>query len=254
LFAVAGCAQHRAHPLADRVFPERNDEIAADFGNFYNPRNLAWLAGGVGVAAGLANSSIDDDVRDWYQDDVRNSKLDQYADVFKTPGYGELALPALGIMLLVTEHMPDSAAQSTVGEWSDRSLRGILVGFPMVLAGQRILGASRPGEEPHGSHWDPWNDSNAVSGHAFMGAVPLITMAQMVENPYAKGGLYFSSTLCGWSRVNDDAHYLSQAVLGWYVAYLAASAVSQTELQAENWSIAPMLIQDGVGIGFEFRH
>ena len=79
------------------------------------------------------------------------------------------------------------------------------------------------------SHWHPFRRANAVSGHAYIGAIPFITAAQMTDKPVVKGLFYVLSTVCAWSRINDDAHYLSQAVLGWYLAYLSVRAVTKTE-------------------------
>jgi hypothetical protein len=119
---------------------------------------------------------------------------------------------------------------------------------------QATLGASRPGETDHESRWKPFDDTNAVSGHAFVGAVPFITAAKMTENPFVKGSLYFCSTLTAWSRVNDDRHYLSQACLGWWMAYLACDAVQATESSNdERLTLVPVNSPEMVGIGMVFR-
>jgi len=65
-----------------------------------------------------------------------------------------------------------------------------------------------------------------VSGHAFVGAVPFLTLAKMAENQKPLQVLaYALSVLTAWSRVNDNAHYTSQAILGWYMAYESVDAV-----------------------------
>ena len=48
-----------------------------DYVNFYSPRGLLWLGGGIGVAAIIANSPIDQHFRDWYQEDVRSGTSDR---------------------------------------------------------------------------------------------------------------------------------------------------------------------------------
>ncbi len=137
---------------------------------------------------------------------------------------------------------------SPIGEWGQRCLRATLVGVPPLLILQRGLGASRPDEND--SHWRPFNDSNGVSGHNFMGAVPFIVAAKMTDKPYLKYPLYMASTLCGLSRINDDKHYFSQIVLGWWLAYLAADSVFKTEKEKEQkLTIAPMFLPGKGGGG-----
>jgi membrane-associated phospholipid phosphatase len=114
-----------------------------------------------------------------------------------------------------------------------------------------LLGPERPNDIPgHYSGWQPFEGAHGASGHAFVGAVPLITAANMTDNWLLKGGLYFASTVVGWSRINDDRHYLSQVCLGWYLGYLAARAVNDTQTEDTRYSVMPMLDGDGVGVLF----
>jgi len=62
-----------------------------------------------------------------------------------------------------------------------------------------MTGASRPSEGD--SKWRPLKDSNGLSGHAFIGAVPFITAAKMNDNPYIKTILYGFSVLPGLTRI-----------------------------------------------------
>jgi hypothetical protein len=140
-----------------------------------------------------------------------------------------------------------------LGDFGTRTIRAYGVGAPPMLFMQTALGASRPGETRYRSRWKPLDDSNAVSGHAFVGAVPFITAAKMTEDPLLKGGLYFCSTLTGWSRVNDNRHYLSQAWLGWWMAFLACQAVQETELEDRRLAFVPVNSREMVGIGMVFR-
>jgi len=68
-----------------------------------------------------------------------------------------------------------------------------------------------------------------VSGHAVIGSVPFITAAQMSDEIYWKAAFYGLSTLSGWSRINDDVHCFSQAVLGWFLGYLSCTVVTKTD-------------------------
>jgi hypothetical protein len=82
-----------------------------------------------------------------------------------------------------------------------------------------------------------------VSDHAFIGAVPFITAAKMNENPYIKGALYGLSVLPGLSRINDNKHYFSQVLLGWYLAFLSCNAVEKTNMR-KNTKVAIVPLSD----------
>jgi hypothetical protein len=72
-----------------------------------------------------------------------------------------------------------------------------------------------------------------VSGHAFVGSIPFITIARMNEDkPVLKYLMYIASTATAWSRVNDNAHYFSQAALGWYMGWESVDAVFDSDESA----------------------
>jgi hypothetical protein len=128
-----------------------------------------------------------------------------------------------------------------------------LVGAPPLYCLQWAIGASRPGESSAESSWKPFQDSNGVSGHAFVGAVPFLSAAKMSDGILAKSAFYAGSTLCGWSRINDDSHYASQVVLGWCLAYASASAVDRSQTH-RSWAVVPWTPPEGgSGIGWEWR-
>ena len=50
----------------------------------------------------------------------------------------------------------------------------------------------------------------------------------MSSNRLEKAAFYLLSTASALSRINKEDHYPSQAVLGWYMGYLACDAVMKT--------------------------
>ena len=232
---------------------EAKCKIWTDCENFYRWDIARDLLLGVGAASLLANTSMDQDFRDWYQDDVKSPDTDHFADAWKTFGEGQIFIPAFAGLALVGGLCDHTACGGVVGEFGSRTTRAYLVGAPPMLFMQYALGGSRPEETKYQSRWRPFEDNNGVSGHAFVGAVPFISAAKMAENPWMKGGLYACSTLTAWSRIDHDKHYLSQAVLGWWTAYLASSAVDKTEHDYEHLTLAPVTTPEMVGIGLLYE-
>ena len=242
------CEVPREHPFRS-VFSDVFSDVWSDHAHYYSGENLGKLAIGVGTAALLANTSADESLRSFYLDHIGRSKV---VHATKYLGTGQYAIPVIAVSALADSLFDGGPMGHDVSAWGNRSLRALAVGTPPMLAMQWAIGSSRP-EEGFGSRWKPFKDTNGVSGHAFLGAVPFISAAKMTDDPFWKAGLYFASALPGLSRINDDDHFASQVVLGWWMAYLAASAVDETQLAKKNLSIGPTFFPDGVGVGIEYR-
>lgn len=204
-------------------------DVCNDHCNYYRWPNACGYLYSIAGSSLLANTSLDGDFRDWYQRDVRSKDTDNFSSFWKTFGEGKYVVPLFACTAVAGKMLDRFPVADTIGEHGYRTTRAYLVGFPPMLFSQHLLGGSRPTEEAHGSMWRPFNDNNAVSGHSFMGAVPFITAAQMSDHWLMRAGFYTLSTFPAWSRINDDAHYLSQTCLGWYMAYMACKSVSRTD-------------------------
>jgi len=240
-----------------QVGNQGRDRIFTDFGNLYNHDNaknfgLALLGAGM-----VANTKMDTNFQNWYQNHAHSDSLNDFSSFSKFFGEGQFFIPIMATSALTYRVLQEKRAVSdcTLGNFTDRTFRGYLVGAPALLSFQSLLGAGRPSGGT--SRWQPFRRHNAVSGHAFVGAIPFMTAAQMTDKPVVKGLFYTLSTFCAWSRVNDDAHYLSQAVLGWYLAYLSVRAVSETESRIplpRGLTIFPVSTTDMVGMGVHYHY
>ena len=224
-------------------------KIASDHANYYSSRNLSRMAAGFGMGAAMAHTDVDQELRDWWQEDVRSAGTDRLDDFFTPFGKGEYVIAAAGAGLLIGKLGEDTLLGDTVGQWGDRTMRALLVGSPSLIFMQAATGASRPGESSAESDWVPFHDSNGVSGHVYIGALPFITAAQMTDSRLARASLYLGSTMTGIARINDDAHYTSQVLLGWWMAYLACNSISGTNDQNLHWELMPLPMPGGAGVG-----
>ena len=127
------------------------------------------------------------------------------------------------------------------------------VGAPATGLLQLFIGASRPGESSAGSRWKPYQDDNGVSGHAFVGAIPFLVAAKQADNWFLKSAFHFGSSLTAYSRVYDDKHYMSQAIMGWWVACLAVESTELTERSCGQYRMIPAAVNGLPGMAIEFR-
>ncbi len=230
-------------------------KLIDDHRQFYSRNSLLALGVGFGAGAAMANTNFDQEVHDHYQDEFRSDASNRASRILKKGGEGIYVIPLVAGAAIWGALPADLPGKEVVGEWGSRSTRSLAVGGPFMLLMQNVTGGTRPNETPKApsSHWNFFADNNGVSGHAFVGAVPLMAAAQMTDDPLLKGSLYAASTITAFTRINDGAHYFSQAVLGWWVAYVATVAVNATETGNQSFSILPIPVGNGLGIGIEFR-
>ncbi len=223
--------------------------VCSDYANFYSRSTMGDLLLGIAGTSILANTPLDADFQQWYQDDVRSAATDDFGAFFKNFGEGDVVIPIASCIAFGATLLDGPPALDLAGEFGRRTTRSFLVGSPPVLFAQYAVGSSRPGESSAGSKWKPFDDCNGVSGHAFVGALPFITAARMAEGPWLKGLFYACSTFTAWSRVDHDVHYLSQAGLGWWMAYLACRAVDETQQQDRGYALRPIVTPEMAGVG-----
>lgn len=234
-----------ATTLAYEILPFK-DKVIDDYTNFYKLNRFTRIAGVSTVAAISANTSLDREINDWYQEDIRSGRTDNFSKIAKYSGEGKYLLP----LSILASQAINFDTNSKIGHWGSDVARAYTLGLPFVWSSQYFTGASRP-IEMNGSDWRPFNDNNGVSGHAFVGAVPFLAVAMNTDNEYIKYFSYFASGLAAWSRVNDEAHYTSQSILGWYFAYEVMDAIQDTNSARDdksNYSIMPIVSDNHLGI------
>jgi membrane-associated phospholipid phosphatase len=235
-------------PLCEMAAMSREalDVVWMDHANFYSLRTAAGFGLGIGLAAVLANTNLDRRFQNDFQIDFRTHESNEWSRTVRILGDGTFALPLYAASLAIGVLADEWAPTSVLGEWGGRSLRAALVGAPPMLLLQNVLGGSRPKDHPPRSRWGFWEDDNGVSGHSFMGSLPFLTAAKMSDNVLAKCVFYSASIAVAWSRVNDNHHYLSQVALGWWLGYLSASAVDQTNLRLMGAQVGVVPEGDGL--------
>ena len=65
-----------------------------------------------------------------------------------------------------------------------------------------------------------------------------------VENMWLKSFFYGVSTFTGLSRLHDHQHYVSQVLLGWWMAFLSVNVTTWTEARSK-WSFSAIPTSSG---------
>ncbi len=208
-----------------------------DLSIFYSKENFNKIFFGLTISSTLANSPIDQKFQTHYQDHYRNKTTDQVSNIARQFGERYFSLIFLTSFSVSLFNSSDSQGINLFN-WSEACLRNLLVGGPTLLLFQSILGPSRPNTQKPYSHWRPFQVNNqkvGASGHSYMGAVPFLSLARLSKSKLMKISFTVLSGFTALSRIHDNKHYLSQAWLGWWLAYLASNV---QDLNKQNSSIS----------------
>lgn len=218
--------------------------VQQDYKEHYSGVGLVYLGATLGAGGLLANTSLDKDISQHWQNHIRGRTTDELSsavDTFTQLRQIRVVIPTY-LTAMAVSHIIDSPWTHPVGLWGEHSIRVLLLGAPQQAILTEVLGAHRPFDE---SGWSLFDGNRGVSGHAFYGAVPLVSAAAVSETWQLKALFYTLSTLPALSRINTNKHYFSQAALGWGLAFLSSQSVQRanhTLNQAHKlqFSIQPM--------------
>lgn len=244
--ASAASAYNYRTPYCANWPTNLKNDISRDFQTYFQPDNMIYL-GNYLVAAGIfANTGLDSTIQRYWQDEIAGPSADRFFKPFKDIGalsyyYFPIYLTAVGI----GAWQECTLMGNVVYSWGYRSLRTILLSTLQSVTLAYVLGSGRPSRgEP--SKWQPFRYKTGVSGHAQFGAVPFLTAAWMTDPPVLRYTLFAVSTLPGLSRINSNAHYFSQVLLGWGIAFLSSRAIYMSDQARSPMFMSLIPKEDGV--------
>lgn len=224
-------------------------DVVDDHRHHYDWPNLLYMAAASAGASLMLVWDVDDEFQEWYQREVRAEQTDDMASLVEPIGRIEYIVPVFAASACFRAICnEDTPILGVVGEWGLRSLRATAVGAPTVALLQRVLGTYRPDSGGDGE-WRFWEKETGVSGHVFLSCTGFLTAADLCESDDAAAAWCFVSFLPVISRVNDEKHYLSQALIGWFLAWRSVRSVSKTEDVYRSrwaWEIVPR--QEGLAV------
>jgi membrane-associated phospholipid phosphatase len=114
--------------------------------------------------------------------------------------------------------------------------------------GKFALGRPRPSQSLDADGYDPFSGQVSFpSGHTAMAFALATSLSDDIHRPWATVGLYGMATAVGWSRINDNKHWLSDVAAG------AILGITSAKLASGHWRIfglrAPSFITGPSGLG-----
>jgi membrane-associated phospholipid phosphatase len=100
------------------------------------------------------------------------------------------------------------------------------------MAGKLAVGRPRPGDSPDADGYVPFSGQEAMpSGHTTMAFAFATALSDDIHHPLATVGLYTLATGVGWSRINDNRHWLTDVAAG------AVLGITSAKLMSGRWRI-----------------
>lgn len=187
-----------------------------------SPAPIRWWHGAIVIGGLSALMLLDHPTRDFFQSN-RSDQSNDVAGVLRHFGqpevYGTVTLGLVGAGL-ITGHEEVTRAGSRLGA-------------TLVLAGltstglKSLVGRPRPNESSDVDGFVPFSGQDAMpSGHTTVAFALATALADDIHRPWASAGLYAIATGVGWSRMNDNKHWLSDVAGGAILGITSAKVMN----------------------------
>jgi membrane-associated phospholipid phosphatase len=186
------------------------------------PSAIKWWEGAL-VIGGISGLMLLDGPTQRFAQDHRSRSGNHLASGFRHAGqpevYGTITLGLLGTGLITGN---DGLARA-----GGRLAATLALAGAASTMGKWVFGRPRPDESLDADGYVPFSGQQAMpSGHTTMAFALATALADDIHRPWASVGLYTVATGVGWSRVNDNRHWLTDVAAGAVLGITSAKLVS----------------------------
>ncbi len=196
-------------------------------GDAPNPAAICWWEGAAALGGVALASAFDEPVQRSTQG-ARTPGGDRLAAALRRMGQPEVfaTIPAVMFVAGMTTTRP------TLRRAGERVAASLALAGVLAVAGKFALGRLRPNQAAQPDDWKPFSGADAFpSGHATMAFALATSLADEIRHPWATIGLMTAAAGTGWSRLNDNQHWLSDVVAG------AALGIASAQVIEGRWTV-----------------
>jgi len=191
-------------------------------GSIRQPTVLRWWHGAIAVGGLSALMLLDGSSQRFFQGH-RSAGGDDFARTIRRVGQPEV-FGTVTLSLVAAGLLSGDANLTRSGGRLAATLG--LAGATSTFA-KLALGRPRPSESLDVDGYVPFSGQDAMpSGHTTMAFALAAALADDIHRPWATVGLYTLATGVGWSRINDNRHWLTDVVGGAVVGITSAKLVN----------------------------
>jgi membrane-associated phospholipid phosphatase len=189
--------------------------------------SIKWWHGAVALGGISALMLLDEPAQRFAQRN-RGTGSDNVANVVRHFGqpdvYGTVTL-GLAAVGLATHNPRLTGAAKRIGA-------SLLFTGLATEGAKETLGRPRPNQSLDADGYDPFSGQVSMpSGHTSMAFALATSLSDEIHRPWATVGLYGMATAVGWSRINDNRHWLSDVATG------ALIGITSSKLITGRWRI-----------------
>jgi len=185
-----------------------------------------WLKFSLISVITTAVADEEDNIQRWVQEN-RNAGTDRIARSAKPFGDGRYTLPVLAGLYCYGHFFQSERARRT----ALLSLESFVIAGILTETIKHTTQKHRPGSgELEDIRWDGPRFSNAnlsfPSGHTTSAfAVATVLASEYGDCAFVPPLMYGAATLCAFSRINDNAHWLSDVIIGAAIGHFTAKDI-----------------------------
>jgi len=183
---------------------------------------IRWWHGAVAIG-GLSALMLLDPAVQRYAQDNSGTGADNVAGVVRHFGQPEVyGTVAVGLVAAgLATHHPE------VARTGGRLAASLVLAGAAAEGGKILFGRPRPEQSLDADGYSPFSGQTAMpSGHSALAFALATSLADDIHRPWATVGLYGMATAVGWSRLNDNRHWLSDVAAGALVGITSAKLAS----------------------------
>jgi membrane-associated phospholipid phosphatase len=186
------------------------------------PKVIRWWHG-VLLLGGLSGLMLLDKPTERFAQDNRTQSGDDLAAGFRHFGqpevFGPITVGLLGAGLI--------SGNDNITRAGGRLAATLALAGATSTVAKLALGRPRPNESLDADGYSPFSGQEAMpSGHTTVAFALATALADDIHRTWASVGLYSIATGVGWSRVNDNKHWLSDVAAGAVLGITSAKLVN----------------------------
>jgi membrane-associated phospholipid phosphatase len=183
----------------------------------------AVAVAGIVVASGFLDATVQD-----YTQDHRTETKDDIASIFRHMGQPEV-YATVGLGTILTGLL---ASDDEITRAGGRITASLVTAGASTGIIKYVVGRKRPNSTTDPDEFEPFSgNASFPSGHTALAFALAASVSNEVHFWPAQLGLYSAATLTGWSRINDNQHWLSDVMGG------AAVGITSAMIMDGKWTI-----------------
>ncbi len=204
---------------------------------------------------------LDEEIKDFWQDDLKSGGTNEAANIFQAFGDPEWIVPALPVGFiaggLLRYGLKDTVEGGRLQETALLSAESVLLAAGLTEGLKLLSGRKKPNATLDKDDFEgPGGEKAFPSGHATHAfAIASVVASEYQHSIAIRVGAYTFATLASLARINDNKHWASDLFLGAALGYFIGKFVYEENPfhNDQGFTLLPIASTDTVGLELAYR-